>query len=141
MRNQQRVISHQWNDKQDYMDLHIVSSKSNLSLSLSAYIHTGGFLLVSFKRLHLRLEVANIEDFEQVVARARQQPVAVLVPSQAHNGVLVSVARKGKIRHFEQGHTTMMQKKHVTKNTNTHMKQSNLSKTNLWKTSTLGKRS
>jgi hypothetical protein len=42
--------------------------------------HSGGLFLVTSESLNLLLRVPDVEQLEQVVARGRQQPVAVRVP-------------------------------------------------------------
>ena len=43
--------------------------------------HRRRFLLVTSESLNLFLRVSDVEQFEQVIARGRQQPVTVRVPS------------------------------------------------------------
>ena len=51
-----------------------------------------GLLLVSAERLHLLLRVADVEELEEVVARRRQQPVAILKQdTQNHIGLSLSL--------------------------------------------------
>lgn len=49
------------------------------------------FLLVTTKHLHLLAEVSQIEQLQQMVARRRHEPVAVVVPPEVHHGRFVGV--------------------------------------------------
>lgn len=53
---------------------------------------TCGLLLVSSEDLQLLLQVPDVKEFAEVVARGRQQPVPVQVPLHLHHRVLVGVS-------------------------------------------------
>ena len=47
---------------------------------------------MTFERLNLGGQVANVKEFQQVIPGRGQQPIAVHVPLQLHHGVLVGVS-------------------------------------------------
>mmetsp|Transcript_6660 Transcript_6660/g.20255 ORF Transcript_6660/g.20255 Transcript_6660/m.20255 type:complete len:241 (-) Transcript_6660:68-790(-) len=66
----------------------------------------GDFALVAAEGAH-ELHGAQVEELEQLVAGAGQQPIAVLVAAETHHGVLVSVqgadlAASARIPHLDQ---------------------------------------
>lgn len=43
------------------------------------------------KRLHLLTHVSDIKQFDKMVSRGRDQPVAILVPLGVHHSIFMSV--------------------------------------------------